>query len=616
MRRNWCWFAGSAALLLGVFCGPAEGATVVEKRILHAVQPDGSVLQDTALRVRLEEASDLDRWAIYPIWLDEHRSLVDITTYAIDPRGRRIKVKARQHDEVSASGAGELYGSARARLVEFPRLDPGSELVIEYRVRESPYFPVGAIALAEADPIEALSVEVRGLSGATGDWRWHVSGQREGLELQEVSGGMTVKARELADAEELAEADPEGRAPVLRYGWGAAATWRDVGLWYEEILEPVARGDAAVKAQARALVAGREAPREQLETLLGFLRQDVRYVAVEVGIGGYRPTPAGETLERRWGDCKDKSLLLIDLLEEVGVPAYPVLIRSSMGGDIDAEFPGPGQFNHLIVAVPEAAVATTPEDPVADGYLFLDPTQERGGAGWLAPWVQGKKALVVRGGESVLVSTPQRTAQESRLLSVEAHVDGQGGARGQAVLAFTGRWAAAYRDVLQGPEAEDALRRLYRGLLPGSDLGKVKWGFDEAGVPRLEVAAEVYVGGLIQDTGDRRSMRVPGLTGTPEPRELEEPEFPLIVEPVSDVVRWRLRIPPHWCLPEAATQETRNALGHFQESVSAEEGALLLERQVEIGARKVGADQLEGLKELSLAEHRAQRRRLRWECPP
>jgi hypothetical protein len=389
-----------------------------------------------------------------------------------------------------------------------------------------------------------------------------------------------------------------------------------VGLWYEDILAPVGRGEATVRAQARSLVSGVEDPRQQLETLLAFLRQDVRYVAVEVGIGGFRPTPAAETLERRWGDCKDKSLLLIDLLHEVGVEAYPVLIRSSLGSDIDAAFPSPGQFNHLIVAVPEGAVATEEDDPVADAYLFLDPTQERGGAGWLAPWVQGKRALVVRGEKSALVTTPQRTAQESRHFAIRARVDLNGNARGRAVLTFTGRRAAAFRDVLQTPDAEPVLRATFQRLLPGSNLGGVQWDFEEASVPRLETSAEVYLAALVQDSGDRRSVKLPGLTGTPAPRELDEPDFPLLVEPVSDQVQWRLEIPAPWCLPEAAHQETRNALGHFQQAITREGDALVVERQVEIGARKIGAEELEPLKELSLAEHRAQQRRLRWECSP
>jgi PAS domain-containing protein len=622
MRRNWYWFAvRSPWLLLLLLVAPpgAEAATVLEKRVVHTVQGDGSVLQETTLRIRLEKEADREEWSTYPVWLDDHRDLENIVTYATDPQGKRVKVKARHHDEVSVSGAGELYGSARARLVDFPHLAPGSELVIQYRVRETPYFPVGSIFLAEGDPIAALTVELRGLSSATGgggDWRWHLSGSAEGFDLQEVPGGLTLTARDLADREDLGKLDPEGRAPKLYYGWGAARSWRDVGLWYEDILAPVGRGEATVRAQARSLVSGVEDPRQRLETLLAFLRQDVRYVAVEVGIGGFRPTPAAETLERRWGDCKDKSLLLIDLLHEVGVEAYPVLIRSSLGSDIDAAFPSPGQFNHLIVAVPEGAVATDENDPVADAYLFLDPTQERGGAGWLAPWVQGKQALVVRGEKSALVTTPQRTAQESRHFAIRARVDLNGNARGRAVLTFTGRRAAAFRDVLQTPDAEPVLRATFQRLLPGSNLGGVQWDFEEASVPRLETSAEVYLAALVQDSGDRRSVKLPGLTGTPAPRELDEPDFPLLVEPVSDQVQWRLEIPAPWCLPEAAHQETRNALGHFQQAITREGDALVVERQVEIGARKIGAEELEPLKELSLAEHRAQQRRLRWECSP
>ncbi|MCP4661301.1 MAG: hypothetical protein GY856_38350, partial [bacterium] len=63
-----------------------------------------------------------------------------------------------------------------------------------------------------------------------------------------------------------------------------------MGSWYTALLSSVPRGAAPVRRQARELIAGIEGKRERLEALLGFMRRKVRYVAVEVGIGGYRPS--------------------------------------------------------------------------------------------------------------------------------------------------------------------------------------------------------------------------------------------------------------------------------------------------------------------------------------
>jgi hypothetical protein len=150
--------------------------------------------------------------------------------------------------------------------------------------------------------------------------------------------------------------------PVLDAAWDDAGTWSGVGVWLEGLLRAVPRDDAAVKAQARALLAapGPAATaddRSRLEALLRFVRQSVRYVGVEVGVGGYRPQAAAAVLSQRWGDCKGKALLLIDLLREAGIGAYPVLIKASASASPDPAFATPFGFNHMIVGVAGQAIA-------------------------------------------------------------------------------------------------------------------------------------------------------------------------------------------------------------------------------------------------------------------
>ena len=138
-------------------------------------------------------------------------------------------------------------------------------------------------------------------------------------------------------------------------------------------------------------------------------------------------------LARRWGDCKDKSFLLIDLLREVGIEAWPVLILSEEEDRVDREFPSPYQFNHVIVAVAADDLGLAAADPVAGGYLFMDPTLPLGALSWLHPATQDQEALVVRGGRGELVRTPIRQQSEGRRLSVDLSLSPQGEATGEAV---------------------------------------------------------------------------------------------------------------------------------------------------------------------------------------
>lgn len=110
-----------------------------------------------------------------------------------------------------------------------------------------------------------------------------------------------------------------------------------------------------------------------------WVTQDIRYVAVELGIGGYQPRPAAEVLRSGFGDCKDKTTLFIALLEGLGVRAYPVLLYAGSYRQGGEPPPALEAFNHAIAAV------AGPE-----GYRYTDLTAELTPFGELPPEDQGR----------------------------------------------------------------------------------------------------------------------------------------------------------------------------------------------------------------------------------
>ncbi len=606
MGRAWSWCA-AANLLLASFAG----ATVLEKRVVHTILPAGGVLEETSLEVRLDSVEDREAWSTYYLYLDQNRTLESLAAAARRPGGDRVVVKSKRQDRLEISQPGALHDSTVFHEVPFPYLPEGSVLRIEHRVRVEPYFPSGSIYLAEGTPTLNLEVEVR---GAPDGWRWQLEGSIADVETEQSGGVLTLWARQLPDAETLIDGDDDGRAPVLRYAWGPRDTWREVAGWYQELLAGVPRRAGTVTLQARELAAGIEDPRRRLDVLLDFLRRDVRYVAVEVGIGGYRPSPPDAVLVRRWGDCKDKALLFIDLLEELGIPSYPALIRSSSGDDVDRDFPVPDRFNHMIVAVPVDSVATSAGDPTAGGLLFIDPTQEQGTAGWLHPGVQRKGALVIRGDESALLETPYRWHQESQRLTVDLTLSPAGAATGRAEVVLTGGLAVFLAGELESPRAEEAFLRFLGRRLPRFDVRRPSWQHEPGDVPALRLVAEVHAEAFVAGIGSRPSLHLPGLPATPAPRELKG-ESATDLRPGSWQTIWRLVLPPGWCPPEAREIAIDNGAGSFRQTLSPADHGIEIDRRVDLRVRRIRGESMAELKELSLAEHRALKRRLRLHCP-
>lgn len=616
MRSIWSWFAISLALFSAALSSAAGAATVLDQSV-RVVLADSGVREEHRLKVRLDNASDLSDWSDYAIYLNTDRRLGEVAAFAVLPDGKRVKVRRRDRDQVEYSGAGVLHSSANFEVLSFSELVEGAVLDIAYDVLIDPYFPADHMVLRGGDPIERLDVRVTG--GGDG-WRWRLDGPSEGLAVEETADGIRVTGSGLpkVDPPDLA---PGGSAvrPILRYAWGREGSWRDVGAWYTELLAGVARGDEAVRAQGRALVEGVEGRRERLEAVLGYMREKVRYEAVEVGIGGFSPTPPAEVLERKWGDCKDKGLLLIDLLREVGIESYPVLISSGQRRRLDVEFPSPWQFNHFIVAVPVADLEVEAEDPVAEGFLFLDPTQTRGTGRWLHPSDQDQDVLVVHDGTGTLVHTPIRSDLEVRDLKVNLHVREDGSAAGGAGLLLRGRLATGFLDQISGapPErTEEDARSIFGHLLPGVTITGVGWNAEPGDVPEVSMSAAVTMEGLVQGVGQRPSLHLAGMHSAPEPSVLAEREEPVVLHPRTTRMTWHISLPEGWCRPEAAEKEVANDLGLFRQTIRLSEASnsFDVERQSELRRRWIEPEEVPALRELALAEHRTNRRRIRLEC--
>ncbi|MEM7585207.1 MAG: transglutaminase domain-containing protein, partial [Acidobacteriota bacterium] len=556
MPRAWFWFATSLTLLAAV---EARAATRLQHHVDIRIRPDGTVSERTRLVVRLDANRDLTDWGKFSVYLDEHRSLLELEASVVKPGGEQLVMKRKDQDTMELSSSGSLHDSAHYRVVNFRELTPGAKLIIDYELEIAPYYPADVVGLAFGETVQDLRVHIEG--GGVG-WRWRFDGPADEFDVVEFAGGVTVTASELPASRALGWAPSgSGSNTILRFAWGEDASWSGVGSWYSDLLRDVPRDAASVRQLSGELTAGLEEPRQRLESLLSFVRKKVRYVAVEIGIGGFRPTAPVDVLARRWGDCKDKSLLLIDLLKAAGIEAHPALIYSGSNARIDEQFPSL-QFNHLIVAVPAEAVSHSSDEPVSGGFLFVDPTQDRGSARWLQPADQDQHALVVHEGRGSLVHTAIRQQLERRSVRVDVEINASGDAVGKAGLQLSGQIATPWlRQIESEPverTAEGALA-VFSTLLPGVAVDKVGWSSDETSVPTVDMAVDLTYRNMLRSGA--RSFKVPSLRSTPEPRVIVQRQLPIVVPPQVTETTWRVRLPEGVCLPAEQRHEVDNSVG-------------------------------------------------------
>jgi hypothetical protein len=173
--------------------------------------------------------------------------------------------------------------------------------------------------------------------------------------------------------------------------------WTDVSKWFYGLAKPQLEPDDKMKAYVQDVVKRKGNDKEKvMKELYDFVSQKVRYVAMPLKSSNYQPHKASDIFRDKYGDCKDKSTLLISLYSIAGIEADFALLKTRYEGPLIMDFPAL-DFNHCVVAVPKEK----------GGHLFLDPTLELNRFGYIPTDLQDVDIFVVKkGGKYEFVRLP------------------------------------------------------------------------------------------------------------------------------------------------------------------------------------------------------------------
>jgi transglutaminase-like putative cysteine protease len=235
-------------------------------------------------------------------------------------------------------------------------------------------------------------------------------------------GGFRVYTWEGRDAAPVEREDglPEWFSPEPWVEASEFGSWREVVALFEGVyLRREAPGPdlTAEIAKLRALAGSDE---DRLLEATRFVQDDIRYLGIELGLGGAQPFAPSVVLQRRFGDCKDKSVLLVTLLRALGFDARPALVNTRRTRELDEALPSPRIFDHAIVHVTIGARS-----------VFIDPTEtyQRGPLAERDP-PDYERALIIAPGSKGLVPIPRPALADPTLTMRETFTvhPGDGGA--------------------------------------------------------------------------------------------------------------------------------------------------------------------------------------------
>jgi hypothetical protein len=355
------------------------------------------------------------------VYLGHGEKLLSLHAWSIDKTGREYELKEKDFAEQSPYDNEDFYDDVRYRTVKVPSPDPGAVIALEYEIRRHAWRNQLRWILQEDIPVREnrFSVEI------PRDWEykaaWSGKAAVEAIAMGENRWQWTK--RDLPALEEepkmpafLALSD---RMELAFYIPGENATnsgsWNGLGRWYSELTAGRRAPTPEITDKVRQLTANKTDFDGKLRALASFMQSDIRYVAIEIGIGGYQPHPASDVFSHRYGDCKDKATLLSSMLEETGIRSEYVVIHTERGV-VQPLMPSM-LFNHVILAIELPAPSSSSNTGTASyhsivtaksgkRYLIFDPTDTYTPLGELRSELQDTNALLVTDSGGEMIHTP------------------------------------------------------------------------------------------------------------------------------------------------------------------------------------------------------------------
>jgi transglutaminase-like putative cysteine protease len=520
---DWVTQAATTSLL------PAEvhdaKAAILLDDTLLTVDPGGKTIIRRRMVVKILRPHGRE-YATPIAWFRSDRKLLSFHVWSIGTDGHQYTVSDKDIIEVGAREWGILYDDVRYKTVSVPGADPGAVVAYEY-TQEGPIYsgvndwefqgeiphlhsvfeadlPAGwqhrAVWCrhAAADPVEV----------APNHWRWELTNvpavHLEDVPLAPADDALTGRMALHYAAGDLGE--------VARGTADADALWARIGEWYTGLAAPRSEAPAEIAGASRQLASPDADFMLRIQKVAEFLQQNIRYVGIEIGIGGYIPHPAADVFRNHYGDCKDKATLLIAMLDAVGVRATWVMVDTQRGV-VDPHTPSL-VGNHMIAAIeiPKGydnsllkAVVTA---KTGKRYLIFDPTNEYVPIGLLPTYLQGGYGILMAGADSQAIALPALQPDTNTVQhTAQFELDADGAIKGDVTVSRFGPSSSHLRHFLvmsSDKEKRENLEQSLRHDFSEFDLGPEKIenprNLDQQLILHYDVTAKSYAknaGGLL-----------------------------------------------------------------------------------------------------------------------
>ncbi|HVZ83551.1 MAG TPA: DUF3857 domain-containing protein [Terracidiphilus sp.] len=317
-----------------------------------------------------------------------------------------------------------MLSTTKHRVVHLPAVDVGAVEICESEEVMEPYSQEKLWDIQNGIPVVYQALEIDLPPGRAHTATWHNQTPVQPVEVTPNHWRWEVKDERALDLRDIPSRPSWGAlAARVDVEWGDAAVagidnqWKALGEWVTRLEANRPDPSPEITAETQQLIAGAPDFYAKLQRITEYIQQNIRYFIVIRGIGGMQANHAADIYRNRYGDCKDKTTLLISMLEAAGVHAFYVPVDDRRGL-VDPQEPSLAG-DHMITAIEVPADVNDKRlQAVVKGkdgkrYLIFDPTDERTPVGNLRADLQGSYGLLSAGDESQVIELPVLPPEDS-----------------------------------------------------------------------------------------------------------------------------------------------------------------------------------------------------------
>jgi hypothetical protein len=417
---------------------------------------------------------NIENYSSVEINIYNEEKLKNIKARTIKPNGEEVALEAKDFYTITGVGGDNTFYSDNKKVrFTFPAIEKGAILEYSFEKFKARPFVTDVWSVQEYLPIlkNKFTIRIPKLLLTEFNFDWKFKAYNYYLDNPVMDdpkfahtnkGAFEHKTIFSWELDNIPPFIPDPKMPphrsyvaYVRFAPSDWKSWNDISTWYyKRLFQPRLNITNNIKELAARLTASAESTEDKIEKLYDYVK-DIRYIAISLGVGSIQPSEPQTVLDRKYGDCKDKSILLIALLNAAGIDAHPALVLTSSEGETDPSFPS-WSFNHMIVKA---------EDENKEVY-WMDPTSKYSPLKHLPYQCEGINALVIgKDGKSKIEKTPASKFEDNNLdINIESKINYAGSSEFSVLINASGINNVYYRNIFED-KTDKEMKEYFKSLL-------------------------------------------------------------------------------------------------------------------------------------------------------